>query len=218
MTTGPMQRLRPGASAERFWCSAPGHQGLLRSLLGLILLLAFASFAATATADGDGEADDGEVWLQVDTDAQVLKVMQGQQVIRTFDDIAIGRGGPTRDKRYLDGKTPLGEFHISRINNKSHFHRFFGLDYPRQEHAERALKNGHLDAKGYRAISQAIRDGRVPPQNTALGGHLGIHGIGAGDLKVHRDFNWTNGCIALTNREVDELAQWIQLGVRVVVY
>lgn len=216
MTTGPMQRLRPGTPAGRIWYSAP-DQGILRSLLTLLLLLAIAGFACAASADDDGEVDD-EVWLQVDTDAQVLKVMQGRQVIRTFEDIAIGRGGPTRDKRRQDGKTPLGEFRISRINNESPFHRFFGFDYPRLEHAERALKKGYLDADGYEAIRHAIRTGRVPPQNTPLGGHLGIHGIGAGDPEVHRDFNWTNGCIALTNREVDELAQWVQLGVRVVVY
>lgn len=218
MITGPMQRLRLGTLTEGFWCSALDQHGLLRSLLTLFLLFTTASFATTATADGDGEADDGEVWLQVDTEAQVLKVMQGQQVLRIFEDIAIGRGGPTRDKRRLDGKTPLGEFHISRINNKSSFHRFFGFDYPRLEHADRALKQGYLDTEEYMAISQAIRDGRVPPQNTVLGGHLGIHGIGAGDPQMHRDFNWTNGCIALTNREVDELAKWVQLGVRVVVY
>lgn len=180
----------------------------------VLFLLAIILAVGPAAADGD----DAEVWLQVDTEAQILKVMQGQQVIRTFEDIAIGRSGPTRDKRRLDGKTPLGEFHISRINNESHFHRFFGFDYPRLDHAERALKKGYLDAADYQNIRQAIRSGRVPPQNTPLGGHLGIHGIGAGDLQVHRDYNWTNGCIALTNREVDELAQWIELGVRVVVY
>lgn len=216
MIRGPMLHLRPDSLAGRIRCGAPDH-GFLRSLLVLLLLFSITGFGGTVAADDLGEADE-EVWLQVDTDAQVLKVLQGKRIIRTYEDIAIGRGGPTRDKRRLDGKTPLGEFHISRINNKSHFHRFFGFDYPRLEHADRALKKGYLDTDGYMAISQAIRDGRVPPQNTVLGGHLGIHGIGAGDPQMHRDFNWTNGCIALTNREVDELAQWIRLGVRVVVY
>lgn len=216
MTTGPMPHLRTDSLAGRIRCGA-SDRGFMRSLLVLLLLSMITGFGGTVAADDLGEADE-EVWLQVDTETQVLKVMQGQRVIRTFEDIAIGRGGPTRDKRRLDGKTPLGEFHISRINNKSPFHRFFGFDYPRLEHADRALKKGYLDAAGYAAIRQAIRTGRVPPQNTPLGGHLGIHGIGAGDPEVHRDFNWTNGCIALTNREVDELAQWIQLGVRVVVY
>lgn len=218
MTTGlmPNDALRMRAAVQTWCgqnlCGTPQHW--LRILSILLPLLATLLSSEPARADSDG----AEIWLQVDTDAQILKVMQGQQVLRTFEDIAIGRSGPTHDKRRLDGKTPLGEFHISRINNDSHFHRFFGFDYPRLDHAERALKKGYLDADDYQAIRQAVRAGRVPPQNTPLGGNLGIHGIGAGDLEVHRDFNWTNGCIALTNREVDELAQWIQLGVRVVVY
>jgi len=42
--------------------------------------------------------------------------------------------------------------------------------------------------------------------------------IGAGDPKIHASYNWTKGCIALTNSQIDELAQWIRLGVRVVIY
>lgn len=214
MTTGSKHSQQHSPAPAQSWCS---RAGIWRRILSSLLIATLTiGLGGPALADGDG--DDGEIWLQVDTEALVLKVMQGQQVIRTFEDIAIGRGGPTRDKRHLDGKTPLGEFHISRINNDSHFHRFFGFDYPRLDHAERALKKGYLDSDDYLVIRQAIRSGRVPPQNTPLGGHLGIHGIGAGDPEVHRDFNWTNGCIALTNREIDELAQWMQLGVRVVVY
>ena len=206
----PITRFIPARTTHKH---RSGLGRMLRSLLYLITLLIVGSAHAAGT-----NSRDGEIWLQVDTDKQVLKVMQGREVIRTYEDIAIGRGGPTRNKRRQDGTTPLGEFRISRINNDSHFHRFFGFDYPRLDHAERALKKGLLEADDYLAIRDAIRAGRVPPQNTPLGGHLGIHGVGAGDLEVHRDFNWTNGCIAVTNREIDELAQWLDLGVRVVVY
>ena len=41
---------------------------------------------------------------------------------------------------------------------------------------------------------------------------IGIHGIGDGDRGVHRDFNWTNGCVALTNEEIDELLRWVKIG------
>jgi lipoprotein-anchoring transpeptidase ErfK/SrfK len=44
---------------------------------------------------------------------------------------------------------------------------------------------------------------------------IGIHGLGNGDPLIHEEFNWTDGCIALTNEEVDELASWIHLGTRV---
>lgn len=178
-----------------------------RLLIGLLLLL-----APVLTHASD------EVWLQVDTEAQELRVLRGLEVLRVYRDIAIGRSGTTNDKRRLDGKTPLGEYRISLVKNNSKFHRFFGFDYPHLSHAERALQRGELSVEDYLRVRNAVRAGRVPPQNTPLGGHLGIHGIGAGEPEVHSDFNWTNGCIALTNEEVEELAQWLRVGTRVVVY
>ena len=43
-------------------------------------------------------------------------------------------------------------------------------------------------------------------------GNIGIHGVGSGDLDVHREYNWTNGCVALTNAQIDILAQWAHIG------
>jgi murein L,D-transpeptidase YafK len=159
-----------------------------------------------------------EIWVQVDTEALEVRVMRGLEVLRVYEDIAIGRSGTTEHKRHLDGKTPLGEYRISLIKNNSKFHRFFGFDYPHLKHADYALSRGEIGVEDYLRIRNAVRAGRVAPQNTPLGGHLGIHGIGSGDAEVHTDFNWTNGCIALTNEQVDELTQWLRLGTRVVVY
>lgn len=179
---------------------------LLAFLLALLLPLQAVS------------ADDEEIWLQVDTQALEVRLMRGRAVLRVYEDIAIGRFGTTSDKRHLDGKTQLGEFRINRIKHDSSFHRFFGINYPRLDQAERALQQGRLSLADFQAIRQAIRAHRAPPQNTALGGHLGIHGIGAGDPTVHSEYNWTQGCVALTNAQIDELTPWLKLGTRVVIY
>jgi len=50
-----------------------------------------------------------------------------------------------------------------------------------------------------------------------LGGGIGIHGIGRGDLDIHRQYNWTNGCVALDNDQITDLARWIGVGTRVVI-
>ncbi len=194
----------------------PTGPGWVRATF-LILLL--STLFTTHPAWGDGSEEE-DIWLQVDTQALTLRVMRGQQTIKTYEDIAIGRFGTTADKRHLDGKTQLGEFRIRLIKDPSSsaYRRFFGLDYPRLDQAERALKKGDLSLDEFKAIHSAVQARRTPPQNTALGGHLGIHGIGAGDPKVHEAYNWTKGCIALTNAQIDELAQWAQLGVRVVIY
>ena len=188
-----------------------GHGGPLLLSLWLVATCFTVAGAAVAT-------EPQEVWLQVDTRLLELRVLRGHEVIRRYTGIAIGRSGATADKRHLDGKTPLGEFRINRIADDSPFHRFFGFDYPHLAQAKRAFEQGDLDAPAYQAIRQAIYLHRDPPQHTALGGFLGIHGIGRGDPKMHEDFNWTQGCIALTNEQIDELRQWVRLGTRVVVY
>lgn len=45
-----------------------------------------------------------------------------------------------------------------------------------------------------------------------IGGQIGIHGLGAGDKEIHKVFNWTHGCIALTNEQIDQLTRWVGKG------
>jgi lipoprotein-anchoring transpeptidase ErfK/SrfK len=176
------------------------------------LLLFAVQFLAAAVF-----AQDNQIWILVDTTRLTVTVMEGEQVRRTYNNISIGRGGTTRDKRRNDDKTPLGEYHIVRIAAETPFHRFFGFDYPTLDQAGRALQAGAIDQRQYAQIRKAIRSKEVPPQATPLGGFIGIHGVGAGDVRVHGDFNWTNGCIALTNEQIDDLARWIGIGTRVVI-
>jgi murein L,D-transpeptidase YafK len=150
--------------------------------------------------------------IVIDTKALTLQVLQGDRKILTFSDIAIGRYGVSLDRRRGDSKTPLGHFIIAWITDNTSFHRFFGFNYPSKEYAERAFKAGHLDKKTRGKIRQALATGRLPPQNTILGGNLGIHGIGKGDINVHKQYNWTNGCVALTNDQIDRLTAWLRVG------
>ncbi|HEY9149776.1 MAG TPA: L,D-transpeptidase [Gammaproteobacteria bacterium] len=153
----------------------------------------------------------------MDTQTQTLSIRRGDEVIQTFAGIAIGRFGTTEAKRTLDGKTPLGEFRITRIAERTSFHRFFGLDYPNLTHAQAGLETGRISRAEFAAIRAALKQGATPPQLTALGGFIGIHGLGDGDPVVHEDFNWTNGCVALTNEQMDDLAQWVYEGMRVII-
>ena len=178
-----------------------------------IVMLAWAF----ATAGRSASAQDEEMWILVDTAKLTLSVLEGSTIRRTYKKIAIGRAGTTIDKKQGDDKTPLGEFHLVRIAPKSPFHRFFGLDYPTLQHAERAWRAGIIEREQYVAIRRAFQTGDIPPQATPLGGFLGIHGIGEGDPAIHAKFNWTHGCIALTNQQIDDLANWIYIGMRVIV-
>jgi lipoprotein-anchoring transpeptidase ErfK/SrfK len=157
----------------------------------------------------------GEIWLDVDTSARALSVMDGDRAIRVFENISVGRNGVSTDRTVHDRTTPLGSYRVRRINPESRFRIYFGFDYPNLEQAQRAFRAGRISYEQLKSIRRAHYLEKEPPSDTPLGGQIGIHGIGGGDAGIHEDFDWTDGCIAVTNDEIDELARWLQLGTRV---
>jgi murein L,D-transpeptidase YafK len=156
-----------------------------------------------------------EPWLLIDTRKELLTVMGETGPLEKFDNIALGVRGAGMKLRRGDEITPLGSFKVGWISNESRFHRFIGLNYPNLEYASLAYHDGRIDKTTYQAIRAALREGKRPPQKTALGGYIGIHGTGAGDPYIHENINWTNGCIALTNKQIKRLLAWVKVGTRV---
>lgn len=175
---------------------------LLIGLLGLSIM------------HNSAQANNG-IWIDVDTVEHTLSVMQGDTIQAVFKNVAIGRYGTTWSKMTKDDKTPLGRFRVGWINEKSRYYRFFGLNYPNLDTAKRALDENRITRETWLSILEAKSIGKTPPQDTPLGGHIGIHGIGRGDQEIHHEYNWTNGCIALTNEQIDQLSKWIRPGVLV---
>jgi murein L,D-transpeptidase YafK len=181
----------------------------------ILIYLSLIWIGATGPAHAQS---DGEAWVMIDVAKQTLSIFQDDHVKQIFRNISVGRNGYTLERHEGDGKTPLGVFHVAWINPNSRFHLFFGLDYPNQQYAEAALRHKIIDYDTYAAINRALYRGDLPPQDTPLGGNIGIHGIGHGSRFVHETTNWTEGCIALTNEQIDKLAHWITLGTKVVIY
>jgi len=181
--------------------------GFRNTLVALILASAIAPPPLAAQ-----RATERDIRILVDTAALTLTVLQGGKAKLSFSDIAIGRFGATANKRRGDNMTPLGEFRIAWIKENSRFHGFLGLDYPDLARAKRAFEARGIDQTTWRKIRDAHARGELPPQSTPLGGQIGIHGIGDGDPSVHARFNWTNGCIALSNEQMDRLLPWAIIG------
>jgi murein L,D-transpeptidase YafK len=167
------------------------------------LCCVFYSFVAFARND---------IWLLVDTSALTIEIKKGEKTLEVINDIAIGQGGAGFKMHRGDNITPYGIYRIGWIGEKSNFRRFFGLNYPSAEDAEKALQQGVINQATYDSIITAHRYHQVPPQNTPLGGRIGIHGLGRADAKIHKTMNWTHGCIALTNGQIDHLSQWVDTG------
>lgn len=118
---------------------------------------------------------------------------------------------PVPDKiREGDGATPEGEFYVYTRNPKSKFYFSLGISYPNVEDAERGLASGLIAAAEHAEITRAIGERRAPPQKTALGGNIFIHGRGA-----HRD--WTRGCVALEDDMMRELFDAVPVGTPVII-
>jgi murein L,D-transpeptidase YafK len=166
---------------------------------------------------GEAVPAPSNVWLSVDTDELQLSVMEGEKPLKVFENIAIGSNGPTLAKRRGDSTTPLGEFTITQIRPSDRFELFMAINYPNLDHTERAWQENRIDVAEYKALRYNLDRGQPPSQATSLGGQLGIHGVGRGDMKVHESVNWTEGCIALTNEQLRDLAKWVVVGTKVVV-
>ncbi len=171
-----------------------------------ICLLWFCVLCAGAAVAEDS------MWLLVDTDALRIEVKKGELTVDTISDIAIGRGGAGYKLHRGDNVTPYGDYRIGWVGERSNFRRFFGLTYPNAQDARTALIKGIIDKSTYERIVEAVENNQIPPQNTPLGGQIGIHGLGAADEKIHKSMNWTHGCIAMTNHQIDHLSRYVAPG------
>lgn len=188
---------------------------MMARLLGSLRILALV---VAAMLPSMVQAAAGQPWVLVNTKKLMLTVYGADgQVIARFPDISIGSGGTSREHMHGDETTPLGTFHVRWIDRHSRFLTFFGLDYPTAGAALRAYAAGRITAAQCDAITGAFRDHRVPPQNTPLGGQIGIHGVGGGLPWVQGNANWTDGCVAVTNPEIRKLARWVHVGTKVVI-
>lgn len=113
-----------------------------------------------------------------------MELFSGETIIKTYS-VAIGRGGLAPKQRQGDHLTPEGMYQIDRRNKNSRFYRALHVSYPNDVDRERARQLG------------------VDP-----GGDIMIHGItnGLGWLgSLHTAIDWTDGCIAVTDADMDEI-------------
>lgn len=175
-------------------------------------------FAFTLGISATAWASERQPWVLVDTQALTLTVLSAENhVLVRFHNISIGSGGAAESHRRGDETTPLGVFHVTWVDRRSRFDTFYGLDYPSARIARHAYLDGDISQAELEAIIRALRQHRTPPQNTSLGGQIGIHGIGRGDPSVQQAVNWTNGCVALSNAQIRRLSRWVDIGTRVVI-
>lgn len=136
--------------------------------------------------------------------ARRLELWRGGDLRACFP-IGLGpnsRGAKTREG---DGRTPEGAYFVCTRNRQSKYYLSLGLSYPGERDALRALERGLIGPEMCEYICARVREGLRPPWDTPLGGFIMIHGGGA-----HGD--WTQGCVALENKDMDALWACCPLG------
>jgi lipoprotein-anchoring transpeptidase ErfK/SrfK len=146
-----------------------------------------------------------------------LRIYNDDQLLKTYH-IDIGDAGLAPKERQGDHKTPEGTYYITErsILQPADYYlgtRWFRLSYPNVEDADRGLASGLIDQATYDAIVKAIHKRVTPPQHTALGGGVGIHGGAIPEFGP----DWTFGCIGLTNQDVEDFFDYLPVGTSVII-
>jgi len=180
--------------------------------------LLFIPLSAPAGAEETNpEGTGAQISITIFKGRRELWLFRGENLLKAYR-IHLG-SSPQEEKRERgDNKTPEGDYQVVEKKKKSPFHRFIGINYPNLKDAERAFEQGRISADEWVEILYATHTRSKPPWDTALGGSIGIHGIGTNEKFKKRligDMDWTNGCIAVTNREIEELFRIVPLGTTV---
>lgn len=156
----------------------------------------------------DATPDD---YLVINKAARNISHCNAGSVVATY---ATGLGfSPTGDKEAEgDGRTPEGVFFVSSRLPNSEFYRAFLLSYPNSEDATRGVTDGLITADQAAAITSAEDSCGVGPQTTNLGGYIEVHGRHAPSQG-----DWTWGCAAIEDGDMDALWDTIDVGDTIVV-
>ena len=113
-----------------------------------------------------------------------LLLLRGDLVLRDYE-VALGKNPQGPKRHYRDGRTPEGRYVIDGRVRESAFHRALHISYPNARDLEFARRAG-----------------------VAPGDGVMIHGLPTGERwvgRAHREYDWTNGCIAVTDDEMEEI-------------
>lgn len=132
--------------------------------------------------------------VKVDKSERKMYLLSAGEIVKVYD-IALGANPKGHKEQEGDEKTPEGEYTLDYKKEDSSFYRAMHVSYPNAVDTANAEKNG------------------VSP-----GGFIMVHGQRnwLGWLApISQHFNWTNGCIAITNSEMDEFMDLVNVGTKI---
>ncbi|WP_437311224.1 L,D-transpeptidase family protein [Sorangium sp. So ce388] len=187
--------LTPGAAAAAAAALVPGAPA------AAALVPHAPPIAAVATPAAAAAASPRVTEIRIDKSEHTLDLVAEGTIVRSYR-VALGPGGSGPKLYEGDRRTPVGTYRVAgRI--KGLFHQFLVVSYPNEEDRRR--------------FAELRRRGEVPP-GRGVGHGIGIHGVGGVQhAGAHKDTDWTLGCIALDDDEIDEVARRTPDGAKIVI-
>lgn len=134
--------------------------------------------------------------MVLDKSERVLTMYHRGLPVRTYR-VALGRNPIGAKQRRGDQKTPEGLYFIEGRNPESRYHLSLRISYPARRDVDRAVRRG-----------------------TSPGGDIMIHGLPPKYADIgaeHVRWDWTEGCIAVTNDEIEEIWRAVPNGARILI-
>lgn len=164
---------------------------LMRALIIGFLLLGLASVSSCSKFK---RYDGPEVTrVLIYKQNRTMYLMHNDTALASYP-INLGFAPEGHKERQGDGKTPEGSYHIDRKNPDSEFHLSLGISYPDSEDRD------------------AAREAGEDP-----GGDIFIHG-GPNEWRDRNRADWTAGCVALSDREIEDIYSMVNVGTPVDIY
>lgn len=152
--------------------------------------------------------------IVVSSGALTMHLYSGETLLKSYD-IAIGPGLP--GVGLMRQGTPFGEYTITEKHEREDLvlrgSRYFVLSYPTSAVAADAADRGVIDDDTYRAICEAEKEKSTPPTVKELGGPLCLQG----GYFFYRNARFTDGAVALSNSDIVEIFDAIDVGATVIV-
>lgn len=128
--------------------------------------------------------------------ARTLELFRGAELLRSYQ-VSLGREPVGPKRREGDGRTPEGKYTLDYRKENSSFHRSLHISYPSPDEVKSAKAQGF--EPGGLIMIHGIRNG------------LGLIG------RLHTAIDWTDGCVAVTNREIEEIWRVVPDGTPIVI-
>jgi murein L,D-transpeptidase YafK len=167
----------------------------MKRLAAMFLVTVFACAVGwglwpEAALPADAKAD----LVVVHKSARRIELYLGTELLKAYP-VSLGRHPFGKEQQQGDGRTPEGEYRLDYRNPNSSFHKALHISYPEPDDVATARMHG------------------ADP-----GGLVMVHGMknGLGWLgRLHRVIDWTDDCVAVTNRKMDEIWHAVPDGTKI---